>query len=193
MIDRSGYQSLKIEAPAVTDMGRTFRKRCLWFSGWILLASILFAQPLAALFQGAVSSDDASYLIVIPFISAFVLFLERRRIFLTLSYDGMLAGSLLVGAVCVALATSITGSASSFGLRLSGYILALVILWMAGFSFLFGRAASKAGYFPLIFLLLMVPFPQPLLDWVIYLLQNGSAWITGSLFDLFGVPVLREG
>jgi hypothetical protein len=32
-----------------------------------------------------------------------------------------------------------------------------------------------------------------LLDKVAYLLQAGSAWTAGTLFDLPGVPVLREG
>jgi exosortase len=39
----------------------------------------------------------------------------------------------------------------------------------------------------------MVPLPKFLLNYVIYLLQAGSAWITGALFDLLGVPALREG
>jgi exosortase len=68
-----------------------------------------------------------------------------------------------------------------------------VLFWVAGFALLFGKAASRAGYFPLLFLFLMVPPPNFLLDDVIYLLQAGSAWITGALFDLLGVPVLREG
>jgi len=39
----------------------------------------------------------------------------------------------------------------------------------------------------------MVPIPNFLLDRLIFLLQEGSAWITGALFDLVGVPALREG
>src|SRR5262249_31312562 len=46
---------------------------------------------------------------------------------------------------------------------------------------------------PFLFLLLMVPIPSFLLDRVISLLQEGSAWVTGVLFDLVGVPALREG
>jgi exosortase len=100
---------------------------------------------------------------------------------------------LLFGAVCVGLVTSLLGSASSSGPRLCGHILTLVILWMAGFTFLFGRTVSKAGHFPILFVLLMVPIPEFLLDRVIYLLQTGSAWLTGAFFDLFGIPALREG
>jgi len=32
-----------------------------------------------------------------------------------------------------------------------------------------------------------------MLDRIIYVLQTGSAWITGALFDVLGVPALREG
>jgi exosortase len=72
-------------------------------------------------------------------------------------------------------------------------ILALAITWMSGFLLLFGKVASRAASFPLLFLLLMVPLPQSLLNRIIYLLQSGSAWIAGAFFDLFGVPALREG
>ncbi len=87
----------------------------------------------------------------------------------------------------------LAGGGSLLGLQLSGYILSLVLFWVAGFVLLFGKAAFKAGYFPLLFLFLMVPLPKFLLEHVIHLLQTGSAWITGALFDLLGVPVLREG
>jgi len=88
--------------------------------------------------------------------------------------------SLLLAAVCVALGTSLTGSSSVgpglFRLHpgtrnpVDGQV----------FSFLFGRAASKASCFPLLFLILMVPFPQAMLDRIIYVLQTGSACITGA-------------
>jgi exosortase len=141
----------------------------------------------------SLSHDDASYLVLIPFISAWVLFVERHKIFLDLSYDKVFGGSFLFLAGCAALASRLARGGSSLDLELSGYILSLVLLWVAGFTLLFGKAASKAGYFPLLFLFLMVPPPNFLLDHVIYLLQAGSAWITGAIFDLLGVPVLREG
>jgi len=118
---------------------------------------------------------------------------ESHKIFLDLSYDVVVGGSFLFLAGCAALASRLAGGTSSLGLQLSGYILSLVLVWVAGFALLFGKAASRAGYFPLLFLFLMVPLPNFLLDHVIHLLQAGSAWITGTLFDLFGVPVLREG
>jgi exosortase len=181
------------ETTALNDLERTLKKRWLLFGGWIVISSLLFAQPLNALVRMSIANDDVSYLVLIPFISAWILFVERHQIFLSLSYNTALGGSLLIGAVCTGLVTGLACSTSSIGPRLSGYVLSLVLLWVAGFSFVFGKTASKAGSFSLLFLFLMVPLPKFLLDHVIYLLQSGSAWITGGLFDLLSVPVLREG
>ena len=168
-------------------------KRWLLFASWIVLSSLVFRTPLVAFVRISLSRDDISYLVLIPFISAWLLFAERRKIFPNVSYDKMLGGSCVIIAGCAALASRLAGGTLSLGVQLSGYILSLVLVWVAGFALLFGKAALKAGYFPLLFLSLMVPLPNFLLDRVIYVLQEGSAWITGAFFDLLGVPALREG
>ena len=177
---------------AINGVDATFKKRLLLFTGWILLSSLLFAKPLIALIQMSYSSGEASYLMLIPFIGAWILVVDRRKIFLDISYDWTLGAGLLSCAVCVGLVASLVGRGSS-NLRLSSFILALVMVWISGFLLLFGKAASRAASFPLLFLLLMVPLPQSLLNRTVYMLQTGSAWITGAFFDLFGVPALREG
>jgi exosortase len=78
-------------------------------------------------------------------------------------------------------------------LRLTGNVLAVILLWIAGFAFSFGKAAVKSAYFSLLFLFLTVPLPNFLLERIISLLQAGSAEITEVLFNLTGVPALREG
>ena len=141
-------------------------------------------EDLATFVRIYLSNDDSSYLILIPVISAGMLFLDRRKVFQNLGYDKMLSGTLVVLSACVALSVPLEIDASTPGLQLSGYVLSLVLLWVAGFAFLFGRIASKAAYFPLLFLFLMVPLPSPILDRITYYLQVGSAWITGAIFDL---------
>jgi exosortase len=177
---------------AINGVDATFKERLLLFGGWILLSSLLFAKPLIALIQMAYVSGEVSYLMLIPFIGAWVLVVDHRKIFRDLSYDRTLGAGLFSCGVCVGLIASLISGGSS-NLRLSSFILALVMIWMSGFLLLFGKAASKAASFPLLFLLLMVPLPQSLLNRTIYILQTGSAWITGAFFDLFGVPALREG
>jgi len=177
----------------LNDTKIAVRNRWVWFGGWIFLSSLFFVRPLMLFVRLSLSNDDASYLILIPFIGAWILFIERRKIFLDLSIDKGLGGCILILAIATAVASRLTGGVSLVDLQLSGYILSLVLFWLAGFALFFGRAASKAAYFPLVFLFLMVPPPNFLLDRVVYLLQAGSAWITEALFDLFHVPALREG
>jgi exosortase len=181
------------ETTALNNTNTAITSRWLLFAGWIILSSLLFIDPLVAFVRTSRSNDDASYFVLIPFISAWVLFVERHKIFLDLSYHKVFGGSFLLLAICATLASRLAGGAASLGLQLSGYILSLALFWVAGFALLFGKAASKAAYFPLLFLFLMVPLPNALLDHVIYLLQAGSAWVTGAIFDLLGVPALREG
>ena len=188
----SPQSSVSSGTPPVNRVDRPLKMRMLLFGAWVLLSSLLLAKPLGALLRMSLGSDDVSYLIFIPFVGAWTLFADRRRVFQSLSYAPTLAGGLFSCAVCVGLLASLVGR-RSFDLRLSSLILALVLLWISGFLLLFGRAASRAARFPLLFLLLMVPLPQFLLARIIYLLQAGSAWITGEFFDLVGVPALREG
>jgi len=177
----------------LNDTKIAVRNRWVWFGGWIFLSSLFFVRPLMLFVRLSLSNDDASYLILIPFIGAWILFIERRKIFLDLSIDKGLGGCILILAIATAVASRLTGGVSLVDLQLSGYILSLVLFWLAGFALFFGRAASKAACFPLVFLFLMVPPPNFLLDRVVYLLQAGSAWITEALFDLLHVPALREG
>jgi exosortase len=167
-------------------------KRYLTFGGWVILSSLVFIQPLIALGRLSLSNADASHIVLIPFISGWLFFVERRKIFLNTSYDRILGSIVSLIAISVGLVTYFAPALRP-DVQLSGYILSLVLFWVAGFAFTVGRSVWRTGRFPLLFLLLMVPWPSFLLDRVIYILQAGSAWITSVLFDLAGVPALREG
>ena len=162
-------------------------------SGWLILSSLVFVHPLSAFVRLSLSDADASHLIIIPFITLWLLFVERRKIFADVSYDTTLGGAVLFTAICAGLVTRFAIDPSQPDVQLSGYVLSLVLLWVAGFAFFFGKSAWRAASFPLLFLFLMVPWPAFLLDRVIYALQAGSAWITKVLFNVMGIPVLREG
>ena len=172
---------------------QTSKKQWLLFSSWVVLSLLLFLGPVLALVKLSLSQDDSSYLVIIPLISAVLLYLERDGIPSQTSSDKKLSSIFLSLAAAIALVLHYgTGNRGS-GLQLSGWILALVLVWSAGFAFLFGKAALRAAYFPFLFLLLVIPIPNFLLDRIILVLQQGSAWITGVLFDITKVPFLREG
>ena len=165
----------------------------LYFAGWIAATCLLFLRPLVAFVTYSLSNDNASHLLLIPVITAWLLYLERDRIFKLLAPDGR-AASLFFGAgTALALLALFAGPHWSALNQLSVYVLGLILLWVAGFAFFFGRPALESAKFPLAFLLLTIPIPDFLLDRAIYLLQKGSAEIAAVLFDWSGVPVLRDG
>jgi exosortase len=187
------YETGKAEKIDLNDAKIAVRNRWVWFGVWIFLSALFFARPLTLFVRLSLTNDDFSYVILIPVISAWILFIERRKVFLEFSIDKELGGGILVLGVFTVVASRLTGGVSPADLQLSGYILSLVLFWLAGFALFFGRSASKEAHFSLILLFLMVPPPNILLDRVVYLLQAGSTWITEALFDLLHVPALREG
>jgi exosortase len=76
---------------------------------------------------------------------------------------------------------------------LSVVMLGLVVLLWGIFLALFGTKAFRAALFPLVFLLLLVPIPDLLLDRVTLFLQLGSTELTDLLFRACGTPAFREG
>ena len=174
------------------DTRNNVLRRWLLFGVWVAVSSLLFAKPLIALVRLSLTNDDASYLILIPFLVAGLVFIERRTIFNNLSFSAG-GGIFLFLSVIIVLSVRLAGDKLIPDLRLTGNVLAVLLLWIAGFAFSFGKAAVKSAYFPLLFLFLTVPLPNFLLERVISLLQAGSAEITEVLFNLTGVPVLREG
>jgi len=62
-------------------------RRAYFLAGWIVATTALFWAPLRSLIAYASENDDASHIFLIPFISAAVIYLERRAIFQRISYD----------------------------------------------------------------------------------------------------------
>jgi len=130
---------------------------------------------------------------LIPVVSGFLIYLDRRAIFSKVSF-GWIPGTALIvpGMIAVAAArfdVGGLGAANQFALLVFGIMLG----WAGAFIFCFGAAAMKAAAFPLGFLILAVPIPEPLLSKIIFLLQEGSADVAEWFFKLGGIPYLRQG
>jgi exosortase len=168
-------------------------KRLLFFGLWLILTAALLWKPVEALVRYSLGNDNASHIVLIPFISAWLLYFEQKRIFERVSSDYVSGAVLLLAAAGVALWTLRSAAAWTETQALSGYTLALVLLWAGGFALIFGRVAMGKARFALLFLLLMIPPPDSWLNYSVYLLQKGSADIAEFIFDLAGVPALRDG
>jgi exosortase len=166
--------------------------RWLIFGAWVLISLLLFAKPVYELFQLANHDETASHILLIPFITAWLLYTERKQLQQEAVFNIWPAMLFLMSSVLITL-LSLNCQACTPKTRLSGYALSLVLLVIAGFIFALGATAAKSSGFALAFLLFLVPIPDPFLGKIIYGLQAGSAEVAEIFFNLSGAPVLRQG
>ena len=160
----------------------------------LMLTSIaLLWKTISALMVYSFHYESSSHIILIPFITLGLIYLERHRIFAESKPVPLFAFAVIfAGAALYWLAgrgmTSDEGNQSS-----SAAALSLLLIWVGSFLLCYGSRASRAAAFALAFLLLMIPLPTSILERTIYLLQQGSTEISFLLFKAAGVPVLRQG
>jgi exosortase len=177
----------------LTATPRTVSTSWFLYSLWIAASLVVFLRPLGAAIHFVAQNDDDSYILLIPFISAAVIFLDRHTIFRRISYDLSGAAFLTISAAATSATALLLHKSTSPSEGLSAYMLALLLFWIAGFLLFFGRNAARAARFSLLLLLLAVPLPDFMLRPAVYFLQRGSAELVALLFDLTGVSYLREG
>jgi len=159
---------------------------------WVLFCVALFCKPLHRLFDLALNDESASHILLIPLISAFLLYSERKPLESNAPADYVWALFFSIAAI-LSTVLCLREIPSGSKEQLAVYILALIFLLVAGFTAILGRHTAKNSYFPLAFLLFAIPLPDSILNRAIYFLQAGSAEVASFLFELSGAPVLREG
>jgi exosortase len=137
------------------------------------------------------NNDSASHILMIPVIGAWLLYSERQRVREQSSFDPYPGLALALLALLV-LGLSFMGASFIATNRLTFFILSLHLLIIAGLLLVFGRKATRVVWFCLAFLAFAIPWPEAFLNGVIHLLQAGSADVAEWIFDLSGVPVLRD-
>lgn len=169
------------------------RRRHLGFVAFIVISSLAFHKTLSALVKYSLHDPSSSHIILIPLIAFFLLYVERQTVFLiTRTNIGSGIGLALGGMILYWLAKR--GSFPQEGnWPLSLETLSVILVWIGGFLVCYGFVALRAGSFSLLFLLLMVPLPDVVLDQAIHALQEGSTEIAYLIFQTVGTPVVRHG
>jgi exosortase len=173
------------------DISRS-SSRCIIFCAWVLVSLLLFAKPVYELFQLANHDETASHILLIPLITMWLFYLKRKHLQRETAFSFWPAVAFAAPSILIAL-LSINCQTCAPKTRLSGYVLSLVLLVVAGFLLAFGAAAAKSSAFALAFLLFSIPIPDLFLGKIVSGLQTGSAAIAEFFFDLSGAPVLRQG
>jgi exosortase len=164
---------------------------------FIIVSLFVFWTPLRTLLDYSQrvghQYDKYSHIVLIPFISMVLVFLARKRIFASVRYHLPIGIILLFTGLIVDWSAgwglSQLGAENSLSVR----VLGLVVFWIAGFILCYGIRAFRAGAFPLLFLLLAVPIPTPWLDVPVSAVRAGSTEVCSLIFNLAGVPFLRNG
>ena len=157
---------------------------------------LCFSLPLYRLVRFAIQSELYSYIILIPFISGYLVWLRRRSLPPCSSPDRRAAVipltigvALLASYWAAALARTELGREDSLVLT----TLSFLMFFGAACSLFLGKPTLRALAFPLGFLVFMVPIPMLLRTWMETFLQHGSAAVAFGLFKLAGTPVFSRG
>jgi exosortase len=153
----------------------------------------LFRHLLSSLASLSFHDERCSHILLIPFISAFLVFLQRERVFRAPRFCPSIGVPLLIVAAVLwySLKTPISHLKSTD--RLSAVVAILVLVWISTFILCYGGRAFRNAAFPLLFLWLMIPIPVALGEKTVSMLQRGSAATCYGLFRVIGMPVFRHG
>lgn len=167
--------------------------RGLLFLFFNIFFIVVFFDWLRELVLVSWNSQYDTYIPVIPFVSAYLFYLEKKKIF---SQEGAFSLiGLLVAGVGGLLFFAGRYYDADFGSRdyLAVTTFSLIVLWIGGFLFCYGARSFRAAVFPLFFLLFAVPIPDAALEFTILFLQIGSTELTDLFFKISGIPVRRDG
>ena len=157
---------------------------------------LCFSLPLYGLVRFAIQNELYSHILLIPFISGYLVWLRRRSLPPCSGPDRTVSGVLFaIGAVLLAAywvaALSRTELAQEDSLALT--TLSFLMFFGAACGLFLGKPTLRALAFPLGFLVFMAPIPMLLQTWMETILQYGSAAVAFGFFKLSGTPVFFHG
>ena len=176
-----------------TPLNRPQRLRIACAIGWVVLLTMAFVQPLTTLIRESLDSPLNSYIVLVPFVSGYLLYLRRRALPTVFRKSvGPALGMCGVGAL--ALIATTTGTATlSMNDRLSLMTFAYVSAIAAGGFLFLGSRWMAAAAFPLAFLFFIVPLPDAAVHGIERASVLASADVSEMLFRMTGTPLLRDG
>ena len=161
-------------------------------AGYLVLLLLLFAQSLTRLMLYAVRSDLYSYILLVPFISGYLLYMNRSRF--SAAYRTSISGTITAAAIAIAALAAGIGWKGNLSINdeFSLMALAFVSLVAVGGFLFFGSKWMAAMAFPVTFLIFTVPLPDAATKWLEEALVVASAEAAALLFSVSGTPFVRE-
>ncbi|MHB0912197.1 MAG: exosortase/archaeosortase family protein [Armatimonadota bacterium] len=127
-----------------------------------------------------------SHGILVPFISLFLIWLDRKRLSGMHIRQDIMGYPLVILALLVALAFSLAG-----GTIIQGLMVPILVAGMI--TVLLGRAMMKALLFPVFYMYFMTPLPGDILTRLSFRIQVLSTIGATGILKMFGLDAWREG
>lgn len=124
-------------------------------TGWGVSSLAILHVPLWNLLSLALRDDRYSYLLLVPFISAFLMWLRRED----LLRQARISPATGIPVIAIGLLI-----ATAAGDQLRIQIFGAIVSWVGIALLCCGPRAVRAASFPLLFLFLMIPLPMSLME-----------------------------
>ena len=181
------------QVPPLSRFSNHINYRLVGFALFTLVLGIAFRSSLVELFRLSLKDETYSYMPLIPLVSGYLFFTERQRFFSEVR-SALLWGALLAGAGAALYFVGFPfDETTAYRDQLARMAVVLLLLWFGGFIACFGVRSFRRASFPLLFLLFIVPIPSFLLEEIVQFLQQASTEVASLLFQVTGVPILRDG
>src|ERR1700733_12581558 len=174
------------EPPLTSLSGTKVRLEWLPYASIVLLLVVLYYRVAIKLVYDWSTIPDYSHGFLVPFFVAFLIWDKRKVIQSTPIRQSWLGVPLVVFSLAV-LILGIYG-VELFPSRMSFIFLMAGLIWT-----FFGWAMVRVLRFPLLVLVLAIPFPAILFNQITFPLQLLASRIASDILPLLGVPTLHEG
>jgi exosortase C (VPDSG-CTERM-specific) len=163
------------------------------FGIFALVLSLVLMSPLRDLAMVSFGSDLHSHIVLIPFISAYLIYWKGGKSPLAFKSSPISGALFLIPAAALAGIIIFHGTLLSETDRSAVWAgIYLSCLWSGAFFFL-GRPFLKQFIFPIFFLIFIVPLPDAVASGLESGLMAASAIVAQWLFAIAGIPVFRDG
>ena len=159
------------------------------FAPFVIIAALLIAiyfRIAIKLFVDWYNIPDYSHGFLVPLFAAFLVWDKRKTLAITRIQQSWSGISLILLAIAL-LILGVYG-VDLFTSRFSFVVMLGGLVWT-----FFGRAMLRELRFPLLVLLLAIPFPAIIFNQITFPLQLMASRLASQILPLLGVPVLQEG
>lgn len=168
---------------------KPFQSRLRLFAIGSIILIAAFSVTLLELARYCLREDLFSYILLIPFVTAFLISCCWPELELTHTpAKGAAAGLGALAAVFLTL-SFFHADIDALALR----VLSFVCGWIAIASWALGGRFMRGIVFPSAFLLVMTPLPPALVELIEHGLQHASAEVSAWMFPLADIPFFRTG